>query len=210
MIASYFVSMMVTPVACRYFLGDAEHGRLGKAVEAFIDRTADAYSRGLRTVLPYRSLVIGLSAALVLVSGWAASRLPSTFFPEIDEAMDMMYVRFAPGISVEDAAKQLTAMGGALKRELPEGTVEMVVANVGMPQNARSLLVSPTSHPTRGACGSPSRSPKSGACRKREMATRAREIFMREFPGVEVSSTPAASSQASLRTVTRPLRRRGP
>jgi len=33
MIASYFVSMMVTPVACRYFFGHAEHGRIGKAVE---------------------------------------------------------------------------------------------------------------------------------------------------------------------------------
>ena len=36
MIASYFVSMSVTPVACRYFLGHSEHGKLGKAVEAFI------------------------------------------------------------------------------------------------------------------------------------------------------------------------------
>jgi multidrug efflux pump subunit AcrB len=190
MIASYFVSMMVTPVACRYFLGDAEHGRVGKAVEAFIDRTADAYSRGLRTVLPYRSLVIGLSAALVLVSGWAASRLPSTFFPEIDEAMDMMYVRFAPGISVEDAAKQLTAMGGALKRELPEGTVEMVVANVGMPQNARSLLVSPNVAPNTGSLRIAFSEPEKRSLSQREMATRAREILTREFPGVEVLQYP--------------------
>ena len=31
MIASYFVSMAVTPVACRFFLGSAEHGRVGRA-----------------------------------------------------------------------------------------------------------------------------------------------------------------------------------
>ena len=47
MIASYFVSMSVTPVACRYFLGHAEHGRVGKAVEAFIDRVAARYSEAL-------------------------------------------------------------------------------------------------------------------------------------------------------------------
>src|SRR5580658_8397705 len=34
MIVSYFVSMCVTPVACRFFLGHAEHGRFAKRVEA--------------------------------------------------------------------------------------------------------------------------------------------------------------------------------
>ena len=29
---------------------------------------------------------------------WAAARLPTTFFPEIDESMGTIYVRFAPGI----------------------------------------------------------------------------------------------------------------
>src|SRR5580658_2786457 len=87
MMASYFVSMAVTPVACRYFLGHTEHGRFGKTVEGFIDRTADGYSRTLRTVLPYRAVVIAASLALVVGAGWTASRLPSTFFPEIDESM---------------------------------------------------------------------------------------------------------------------------
>src|SRR6185312_2535239 len=133
MIASYFVSMAVTPVACRYFLGHAEHGRFGRASEGAIGRRASGYASTLRRVLPLRWLVVGVSAALVGASGWAASRLPSTFFPAIDESMDMMYVRFSPSISVEDAARQMTAMGQALTTELPKGAVEMVVANVGMP-----------------------------------------------------------------------------
>src|ERR1700744_3342243 len=53
MIASYFVSVSVTPVPCRYFLGHAEHGRFGKAIEAFIDRVADGYARTLRKALPF-------------------------------------------------------------------------------------------------------------------------------------------------------------
>ena len=46
MIASYFVSMAVTPVACRYFLGHARArpARQG-ASRRFIDRLADGYSR---------------------------------------------------------------------------------------------------------------------------------------------------------------------
>jgi multidrug efflux pump subunit AcrB len=190
MIASYFVSMAVTPVACRYFLGHAEHGRFGKAVEAFIDRTADGYSHTLRKVLPFRATVIGASALLIAAAAWAAARLPSTFFPEIDESMDMMYVRFAPGISVEDAAKKMTAMGQALTRELPEGTIEMVVANIGMPQNARSLLVSSNVAPNTGYLRVAFSDPEKRKLSQSQIAAKAREILTREFPGVEVLQYP--------------------
>jgi multidrug efflux pump subunit AcrB len=190
MIASYFVSMAVTPVACTFFLGHAEHGRLGKKVEEFIDRFADGYARTLRVVLPFRFTVAALSAVLVLAAGWAASRLPSTFFPAIDESMDMMYVRFAPGVSVEDAAKTMTAMGQALTRELPPGTIEMVVANVGMPQNARSLLVSPNVAPNTGYLRVAFSDPEKRALSQEQIAAKARAILTRDFPGVEVLQYP--------------------
>ena len=122
MIASYFVSMAVTPVACRYFLGHAEHGRLGKAVEG-VHRPPRRRLRADAARSSSRSA--GRSSSRPRCSssppGWAASRLPSTFFPEIDESMDMIYVRFAPGISVEDAAKKMTAMGKALTTRAARG-----------------------------------------------------------------------------------------
>jgi multidrug efflux pump subunit AcrB len=190
MIASYFVSMAVTPVACKFFLGHAEHGRVGKAVEGFIDRTAEGYSRALRKVLAFRWAVAGAAVVLVVASGWAADQLPSTFFPEIDEAMDMMYVRFSPGISVDDAAKKLTAMGQTLTRELPVDTVQMVVANVGMPQNARSLLVSPNVAPNTGYLRIAYSDPEHRNLSQGEIATKSREILTRQFPGVEVLQYP--------------------
>ena len=64
MAASYFVSVCVTPVACRFFLGHTEHGRFGKAVEAAIDRIADRYSVILRGALPYRFTIIAACTAL--------------------------------------------------------------------------------------------------------------------------------------------------
>ncbi|HEX7669427.1 MAG TPA: efflux RND transporter permease subunit, partial [Polyangiaceae bacterium] len=95
MTASYFVSVCVTPVACRFFLGHAEHGRFGKAIEALIDGIAERYSLLLRQVLPYRFTVIAACVALTAFAGWAAGRLPSTFFPEIDESMERIYVRLS-------------------------------------------------------------------------------------------------------------------
>jgi multidrug efflux pump subunit AcrB len=190
MIASYFVSMSVTPVACRYFLGHAEHGRLGKAVEAFIDRIATRYSEILRGVLPFRAAVVAASVVLVAGSGLAAGRLPSTFFPAIDESMDQIYVRFAPGIALEEAATKLNAMGKALSRELPEGSVEMVVANIGTPQNARSAIVSPNTGPHTGFLRLAFADPEHRKRSQEELANQAREILTREFPGVETLQYP--------------------
>ena len=190
MIASYFVSMMVTPVACRYFLGHTEHGPLGKRIEHAIDSLAGAYSHLLRRVLPYRAAVLVASLVLVLASGWAASRLPSTFFPEIDESMDQIYVRFAPGVSIEEAASKISAMGKALSQELPEQAVRMVIANVGMPQNARALLVSPNVGPHTGYLRIAFSDPEERHFSQQELAAKAREILKREFPGVETLEAP--------------------
>jgi len=190
MIASYFVSMAVTPVACKYFLGHAEHGRFGKAIEGFIDSIADAYSRALRKVLPYRVTIMGVSLVLVIASVWAANRLPSTFFPDIDESMDTVYVRFSPGISVEDAAKQMTAMGQAITRELPKGDVKMVVTNIGMPQNARSLLYSPNVAPNTGFLRIQFSDAEERKLSQTELATRIRAILTKDFPGVEALQYP--------------------
>jgi multidrug efflux pump subunit AcrB len=190
MAASYFVSMAVTPVACRYLLGHIEHGRVGRAVEAFIDRFADGYSRVLRRVLPYRWTVVGCSVVLVVTSAWAAGRLPTTFFPAIDESMETIYVRFKPGISIDESTREINAMARALSRELPAGTVKMVVANIGMPQNARAAIVSPNVGPHTGFLRVQFSAPEERNVSQDELAVQARDVLTREFPGVETLQYP--------------------
>jgi multidrug efflux pump subunit AcrB len=190
MIASYFVSMMVTPVACRYFLGHAEHGRVAKRVEQVIDGLAEGYSHVLRHALSFRATILVASVLLVVASGWAAARLPSTFFPEIDESMDQIYVRFQPGVSIEEAAAKLSAMGLALSKELPDDCVKMVIANIGMPQNARALLVSPNVGPHTGYLRIAFTDPEERKHSQADLAARARAILTREFPGVETLEAP--------------------
>src|SRR5262249_32765986 len=102
MMASYFVSVCVTPVACRYFLGHLSPSGWWKPVEQVIDRLANGYAAVLRRTLPLRGVVIACAIVLVAVAGVVAARLPSTFFPEIDESMERIYVRFAPGTSLEE------------------------------------------------------------------------------------------------------------
>ena len=190
MVASYFVSICVTPVACRYFLDHAEHGRFGKRVEHAIDSLAERYARALRRVLPYRRTVLVASALLVVASGWAASRLPSTFFPEIDESMERIYVRLAPGTSLEEASAHINEMGRTLEAELPKGTVEMVLTNVGSPNNARSAMTSPNWGPHMGFIRLALVDAEKRKLTQRQLADQIRGILTRRYPGVEFLQWP--------------------
>jgi multidrug efflux pump subunit AcrB len=190
MIASYFVSMAVTPVGCRYFLGHAEPTGLAKRVQQFIDGLARGYSDTLRRVLPYRLTIVLGSAVLVVASAVAATRLESTFFPPIDESMDMVYVRFAPGISLPDAAKQLKAMGDAIRTKLPNGSVELVIENMGTPQNARAAIISPNVAANTGYLRVQFADPGARKLSQDELTARIREVLTADFPGVEALQYP--------------------
>jgi len=190
MVASYFVSIMVTPVACSHFLGQIQHGRLSSRVEALIDAAADGYARVLRLVLPNRWSVVAASAILVVASGLVASRLPSTFFPEIDESMERIYVRLSPGTSLEHASKSIREMGDFLQKTLPAGTVATVLTNVGSPGNARSAMTSPNWGPHMGFLRLELTDPEHRNQSQREISDMARKLLIQRYPGVDFLQWP--------------------
>lgn len=190
MIASYVVSMFVTPVACRYLLRHTERGPIGRRVGALVDRVADGYANLLRRVLPSRAAILAASAVLTAGAGWAAAHLPSTFFPEIDESMERVYVRFTPGISLEESSRRLGVMAKTVADELPSGDVELVLTNIGSPENARSAMTSPNDGPHMGFIRVALREPGERAHTQREIANRMRKILETKFPGVEFLQWP--------------------
>ncbi|MBL8632542.1 MAG: efflux RND transporter permease subunit [Myxococcales bacterium] len=190
MIAGYVVSMAVTPVACRYLLGHGEPGPLARFVEVRIQRLADWYVRLLRATLAFRAVLIGGAVVLIAASGYFASQLPSTFFPEIDEGMERIYVRLAPGTSLTEARRQILAMGERLQRELPAGSVSLVLANIGSPQNARSAMNSPNAGPHMGFLRLELSDAAHRKHSQREIADQARAILTRHYPGVSFLQWP--------------------
>ena len=198
MIASYFVSVCVTPVACRYFLGEGHEAhasttrlqRFWRSIEHSIDRLAGGYAETLRRVLPFRALVIGCAVVLVAASAVIAARLPSTFFPDIDEGMERVYVRFAPGTSLEQASATINRVGKALSKGLPPGNVEMVLTNVGSPNNARSAMSSPNWGPNMGFIRLALTPIDERAYTQQQLADLCRAILLREFPGVDFQQMP--------------------
>jgi multidrug efflux pump subunit AcrB len=190
MTSAYVVSMAVTPVACRHFLGYGERGRFGRLVGGLIDRVAERYAAVLRSVLPFRWWVIGCSAALTVGALLVATRLPSTFFPEIDESMERIYVRLAPGTSLQQAARTIAEMGKTLSDELPKNAVDLVLTNVGSPSNARSAMTSPNDGPNMGFIRLSLVPEEHRAQSQRQIADLARKILNEKYPGVEVLQWP--------------------
>ncbi len=190
MIASYFVSVCVTPVACRYFLGHLEPGGFWKRIERGIDRLANGYATLLRRTLPFRWPILGGALVLVICSGFVAARLPSTFFPEIDESMERIYVRFAPGTSLQEAGRMTDEIGKRLSKALPSDSLELVLANVGSPNNARSAMTSPNWGPYMGFIRLQLTDAEHRTLSQQALADRSREILNREFPGVEFLQAP--------------------
>lgn len=190
MFAGYIISMLVTPVACRYLLGHSEKGRLASRIEHAIHGLAETYARMLAVVLRYRAWAGSGIAVLVLGSIVAASQLPMTFFPDIDESMDMIYVRFTPGTSLDDATEKMAAMGQMLRDNLPKGSVELILTNTGTPSKARSAMNSPNAGPHMGFIRVQYARAEERDVSQRELADQSRALLNSAFPGVEILQAP--------------------
>jgi multidrug efflux pump subunit AcrB len=191
MLAGYFVSMLITPVACRYLLGQHhEPGKLASAVSRVIDRVVDAYTNALRAALERRIAVVAVIFALVAASGYAASWLPASFFPEVDESMERVYVRLAPGTSLTESTRIFQEIGQTLRQELPKNEVELVLMNIGSPSKARSKMNSPNAGPHMGFLRLALAPPEKRQRSQREIANAMRSILTRRFPGVDFLQAP--------------------
>jgi multidrug efflux pump subunit AcrB len=190
MVASYFVSVAVTPVACHRLLGHGEPGPIGRRLERAISSLAAGYANSLRRMLPFGAFIIICSIVLVVASGWVAARLPSQFFPPIDESMGRIYVRLAPGTSLADSAREIQDMGETLRKELPPGIVKLVLTNVGSPMNARSAMNSANWGPHMGFIRLALVDPEERSISQDELANRIRAILNKHYPGVETLQWP--------------------
>jgi multidrug efflux pump subunit AcrB len=190
MAASYFVSIVVTPVMCRYLLGDKEPGRVSRKLEHAIERLAHGYASTLERVIPHGWLVLASAAVLVSGSVWVATKLPSAFFPPIDESMETIYVRLAPGTSLDESSRKIAEIGDTLKTDLPKGVVDLVLTNVGSPMNARAAMVSPNWGPHMGFIQLALVDPDGRADSQDQLAAKIRHILDAKYPGIEFLEAP--------------------
>ena len=122
--AALILSLTFVPAAVAMFV----KGKISENESPVMRGARAAYAPLLDLALRFRFAVIGGAAALVVVTGFAASRMGSEFIPNLDEGDIAMHALRIPGTSLSQAISMQTALEARL-RQFPE--VERVVSKIG-------------------------------------------------------------------------------
>ncbi|PZU47345.1 MAG: CusA/CzcA family heavy metal efflux RND transporter [Sphingomonas sp.] len=122
--AALILSLTFVPAAVALFVT----GKVEEKESRLMGWARRAYRPALDWALAFRVPVIAGAAVLVLLSGFAASRMGSEFVPNFDEGDIALHALRIPGTSLSQAIQMQTTLEARLK-QFPE--VERIVAKIG-------------------------------------------------------------------------------
>ncbi|MCI0347631.1 MAG: efflux RND transporter permease subunit, partial [Chloroflexi bacterium] len=177
--------MLVVPVYCARFLGDAEHpvGVLAAFGRGF-DRVCDVYARWLARAMARRRLVLGAVAAVFVASLLLGRLIGTELFPEVDAGQFSIRLRDASGTRIERTEETVARVEQVIKEVVPADELAMVISNAGV------LLDWPAAY-------TPNAGPQdafvevqlreSHSASSRDYARELRRVLRERLPGVEFS-----------------------
>jgi cobalt-zinc-cadmium resistance protein CzcA len=131
--AAMLLSLTFVPAAIAVFMG----GRVPEHDSRLLQRLGRAYAPTLRFALRARLPLVAGALALVLVAGFAATRLGSEFIPSLDEGDIALHAMRIPGTGIA----QSLAMQAVLEKELIKvAEVERVVSKLGTAEVANDPM----------------------------------------------------------------------
>ncbi len=122
--AALILSLSFVPAAIALFVT----GKVEEKESRLMLWARRIYGPALERALQLRRAIVALAVGLVLLAGFAASRMGSEFVPNLDEGDIAMHALRIPGTSLTQAIGMQKAVEARLKR-FPE--VERVVAKIG-------------------------------------------------------------------------------
>ncbi len=165
MLASYVLSRTLVPTLAMYWLaGDhAKHnapgGKAGAtqkrgnpilgifgAINREFNRRFESFREGYRDLLAMclrntRFVVImfiGFAALSMLLVPW----LGQDFFPAVDAGQCTLHVRAKSGTRIEEVARQVDKIEGAIRQEIPKDQLKGIIDNIGLPYSGINLTYS--------------------------------------------------------------------
>ena len=123
-LSALVLSVTFMPAAVATFVT----GHVKEKESGLVRLSKTLYAPVLTFVLRWRSLVLGLSLALLVGSGYVASRMGSEFIPNLDEGDIAMHALRIPGTSLSQAIDMQLVLEQRLRR-FPE--VDAVVSKIG-------------------------------------------------------------------------------
>ncbi len=151
----------------------------------------DGYRRLLEAVFQRRPAFIVLFLGLCLGSWLLVPLLGQDFFPNVDAGQIRLHLRARTGTRVEETAKLVQEVEIAIHRQIPQGEMEGILDNIGIPNSGIAL-----SYSNNGLIGAGDAdiliSLKEGNHRPTDGYVRAlRRSLNRDFPGTMFYFLPA-------------------
>ncbi|MGQ3026559.1 MAG: efflux RND transporter permease subunit, partial [Sphingopyxis sp.] len=122
--AALILSLTFVPAAIALFVT----GKVEEKESRLMGWARRAYAPALDKAMKLRFAFVAAAVGLVLISGFAASRMGSEFVPNLDEGDIALHALRIPGTSLSQAVGMQTALEARIK-QFPE--VDRVVAKIG-------------------------------------------------------------------------------
>ncbi len=190
LLASWLLSLTVTPILCHRFLKvpterDNEPG--GEPSARLFRAMSYRYEGWLRTVLRHRPLFLVAMLVAFVAGVGLMQAVPNKFFPDSDRSQVLVHVDLPSDIAPSQAAQRIRAMSdGVMEDDALADAVTSVAAYAGFGGPRFVLSLTPVDPaPNKGfmvlnvADGE----------RVDRVLQRARELFARDFPAVSTSVT---------------------
>lgn len=119
-IASWFVSMTLTPMLCSRFLrvtGKEGHGFLYRVFDSAFRGIDSAYRTLLGLSIGHRWKVIGMTFLAILSSGFFFSRVGKEFVPPEDEGRFLIFIKAPLGSSINNTNEKLKVVENLLSKQ---------------------------------------------------------------------------------------------
>ncbi|HEV3513335.1 MAG TPA: efflux RND transporter permease subunit [Candidatus Sulfotelmatobacter sp.] len=200
MLASYLLSRTLIPTLVMYIMRGHEHraeaptsylGRFQRGFERKFEEFRRGYESLLETTLEHRGLFAACFLIFCLLSLGLYSFLGEDFFPQVDAGLLRLHIRARPGLRVEETARLCNQIEGALRAEIPQGQLQTILDNIGLPNSGINQ-----SYSSNGTIGSSDAEilialDPEHHVPQAELKRHLREFLPAHFPGVEFFFQPA-------------------
>src|SRR3982075_3978805 len=153
MLASYMWSRTIVPTMAMYLLSAEdevvpEEGKQGflrryqQKFEHTFERMRERYRHALRAALATPLLFASCFLAFCVLSTLLVFVLGRDFFPSVDAGQIRLHFRARTGLRIEETARLADQVDGVIRQTIPQGEVETVLDNLGVPYSGLNLSYS--------------------------------------------------------------------
>ncbi|HKW94982.1 MAG TPA: efflux RND transporter permease subunit [Methylomirabilota bacterium] len=151
MLASYVLSRTLVPTLAMYLLRPHDHhlqpprnplAVLQRGFERGFAATRDAYRGLLVRLLSRQGAFIAAFFGTCLLAWFLLPWLGENFFPASDNGQFILHARAKTGTRIEETARLVDLVEGAIRQEIPEGELDNIIDNIGMPYSTINTIYS--------------------------------------------------------------------